>query len=660
MQVRLIDPDSPNWPLPYDYYELTEEGQRLARVNATRQYLHPQLSLLERADMFVRCVEFFDVWYLHPDPESGFDPHFYDAPPLVTPSFHWDIVRAKAYRRKVIVTAPRGSGKSVNIIRQALVSMVTRPGHSVLYVTSTGDNAMRRGNWMRQSIYNNERIFNDFAPEKEFGGRIEPIPRKGLVGAELFQLSNNSTARFMGGESSIRGERVFEIILDDPEYDGKRTTNMATLRENMHQLVFAVLSPMVTRANTRIIWLNTFVSRRHYAWHAQQTRQVTLPDGRVEERAEDPDFDHFKRLIIRAVFEDEAGQLRSCWPHMWPLDGAQKKELGLDEDTMTMAELREQSGSTWDAEFMANPAAASAGHLGKPTEERHGYTLIAPDPESVTNPLASNARVRYHMRTPSGVREMVVPLRELILRSNTMMFCDTSDTAKATSDFKVNVCLALAPGNVLFVLDIWDGKTEIEQQATAAITAALRWRMRTIRPEMVRTGVGLCQLMMYKTQLLARTTDGAPSFVPVVAGFRPKYISKPDRIVAALQYRFEHDLIKLPFHRKHEAPFRRLFDQIEGFDPSAADCGLANDDHIDAVSMHADILRAPTRAMEEVKERPVLTPIQRIMNGETNDEDGTPLAKLVPFNEMPLEALYTLADSLKGRFNNAHASDTLA
>ena len=111
MTPKLITPND-LYPLPPDYLELSEEGQRQARTNAVRQFLVPGLTDRQKAEAYVASLNFFDFYYLHPDLDVEFDPMFYDDAPLPTPEMHYDIARQWATERLSIAIAPRGSAKS--------------------------------------------------------------------------------------------------------------------------------------------------------------------------------------------------------------------------------------------------------------------------------------------------------------------------------------------------------------------------------------------------------------------------------------------------------------------------------------------------------------------------------------------------------------------
>lgn len=153
--------------------------------------------------------------------------------------------------------------------------------YTILYATSTNDNAKGTGQSIKDQFQNNSRIHDDWS--EEFNeGRI--IPRRGEApfGTELMQLRNGSWLRCISSESRQRGGRPRRYILDDPEYDPRASTSMSVLRSYMDSLLFKVVLPMVMRAGCGVDWLATFVSRRHYAWHALQTKKLIQVKHKIQ------------------------------------------------------------------------------------------------------------------------------------------------------------------------------------------------------------------------------------------------------------------------------------------------------------------------------------------------------------------------------------------
>lgn len=60
--------------------------------------------------------------------------------------------------------------------------------------------------------------------------------------------------------------------------------------------------------------------------------------------------------------------------------------------------------------------------------------------------------------------------------------------------------------------------------------------------------------------------------------------------IANLQYRIENGLLKIPLESS-AAPFRRLVDQFEQFNPEVRDGGLQHDDEIDSVCMSQFVIK---------------------------------------------------------------------
>ena len=145
MVVWIPQENNPFYPLPPDYPELSEDGQRKARVNACRLWTTKDKTQKEIAESFAASMRFFDLYYLHADQSVDFDPLFYDDSPLETPTFHYDILKQWAASPRNICIAPRGSAKSFLVRKACLLRMISRSMFTILYATSTNDNARGTG-----------------------------------------------------------------------------------------------------------------------------------------------------------------------------------------------------------------------------------------------------------------------------------------------------------------------------------------------------------------------------------------------------------------------------------------------------------------------------------------------------------------------------------
>jgi hypothetical protein len=314
MKVKRIEAEGNEWyPLPPDYPELSDEGKRQARVNGIRQWRVKQDTRLGMGQAYVASLRFFDMYYLHADEEVEFDPMFYDDEPLPTPLMHYDIARQWASQRLCIAIAPRGSAKSFLVKKSILLEMLSQPTYSVVYATSSGDNTKYMGQTIRDQFSLNQRVQDDFNPECP-DGHLVPKRGEAPFGQTYMVLMNGSWLRCISAESKQRGMRPRLYVLDDPEFDPKASTSMQLIRDYMDTLLFRMVLPMVMRKGCGCRWLATFVSKRHYAWHAMDT--ITSRSGR--KKAVDSRFENWDRIIIRSEYTDSEGKRQSCWPEMWP------------------------------------------------------------------------------------------------------------------------------------------------------------------------------------------------------------------------------------------------------------------------------------------------------------------------------------------------------
>jgi phage terminase large subunit-like protein len=524
---------------------------------------------------------------LWPDDEADFNPLFYDDTPLETPDFHWVLLRQWASYRLTAAVAPRGSAKSYLNCKDMLLRLITRPAYSFVYATSTHPNAREVGERIKRQLIHNQRINDDFSPEYD-GNRIVPRRGEGSFSTEHMILNNGSWLRLLSASSKQRGGRPRRYRLDDPEYDPKSSTPMSVLRAYMSELLFKIVIPMVTRPDTGVDWVGTFVSKRHYLWHAMQLDDT--PEG---QRAKDPRFNRWSRLVIPAAIE-ENGSMMSCWPDMWPTTREERMKLAVTrprfKESLSLEEIRETIGSAnFASEYLASPGDGEGAFFGDLDDVKHGWWFEEID-DRLDQPLATTTYICWHERRGDELSLQRMPLPDF-LRSyvRTFITADTSHTSGKDSDFKVCCLMAVSPQNDLFVLDLWARQGQESELVRGIFEMADRWKCPTVHPESVRQGVSLYNALSSIVSTRANDMAGV-EHLPKIVKLNPGISEKQDKI-AGLQFRFEHGKIKLPLWRRDQLPWRHLFDQIESFNPEAQDGGLEKDDCLDAVAMSQFILK---------------------------------------------------------------------
>ena len=626
---------NPFYPLPADYQELSEDGQRQARTNACRLFLIPGITSRQASKLYVDSLRFFDFWYLHPDLDVEFDPMFYDDAPLATPEMHYDIARQWASQRLSIAIAPRGSAKSSLVKKSILLETLARPKFSVLYATSTGDNTKGVGQSIKDQYTFNERINDDFGPETP-SGRLVPKRGEAPYGNTHMQLMNGSWLRCISAESKQRGGRPRLYILDDPEYDPKASTSMSLVREYMDQLLFKVVLPMVMRAGCGARWLATFVSRRHFAWHA-----MDVNDG----KARDPRFNKWDRIIIRSEYEDSQGRKRSCWPDMWPATKQERLELAKEnsrfEKCVSLDEIKETIGTAnYLSEYMAKPGSGDEVFFPNLDEEMHGYHFESPDLAFEQDPRNSNTTVVYHTQQDGEWVQVKKSLGSLLASTRQFMTVDTSYTATKDSDSKVCTLMAVDSDNNLFVLDMWSQQCQQQKLVNAILQMADRWRCPTVHIEAIKEGISVHDDLM--SIVTTKSADMAEvDFLPRIRKFNPGMTAKTAKIASLLR-RFDYGRIKMPMRERYQKPWRSLFDQVEQFNPEARDGGLQHDDELDTVSMSMYVIRG--RTMKRVEEETEVDPVDRLRQGEYFDKFGNPIAFGLDINKLTAEDIQMLME----------------
>lgn len=666
MNIKWINtPEQHNelFPLPEDYFELTEEGQRQARINACRLWMIPPARLETilrgvgwpdgpppltqlRRDLAWASHDFFSLYYLHPDHDADFDPMFFDLEPVRTPDFHRDLIGDWATHRMNLSICPRGSGKTYLVNAECIHKMVSCPKYTILYVSSSNKNTKTTSTRCREQVYDNARIRADW--DREYGESLKPSRGGPPTGIENFKLSNMSGMDLSSIKSKLRGARPVRLKIDDAEYDPEAETSMVLMREYMHRLIFKVGFPMVSHPGRGMDIVGTLVSPAHYLYEAMQDQEV-VEDGQTKKTAKIAAFKRFNRRLVRALQERD-GVLVSAWPQVWPVDEAEKERLGLPEDTQTIPELRDAMG----------PAFFNSEMQGQPTSGDDTYFPLNPDPrgeqaywyEEVddllgSDPKRSESKICWMQMVDGAWEKVSKPLWQFLKDARLFITCDTSLTASAHSDYKVSMVQALV-GPDLFDLDLWWGQAEQHVQETKTLEMAKRWGVRHISPELINEGKAFERALKDKVY---RSVDEDPELAKIsVRGHVPSREEKQVKIAGAYYTRLLQGRRKLPWFMRQERMWGEYFDELEGFHPEIEGGGITHDDILDAGAMYQFVVPGHKRVLEEEAVK-VDTVLEKLMKGERVDDRGVPLAYHVDWGRIDAR----LFDEVRDRMANSIA-----
>lgn len=643
MNVVAIDPTLTTYPLPSDYRSLDERGQRMARINAVAQWR------LGGGAAMCASVKFFENYYLRADPDDDFDPLYFKKGWLPKAESHWRMIGMWAEAEQSLCVCPRGFAKSVNGEEVAMVEMLTHPGWNIRYATNTGENAKERSSNIREQLYDNRRINDDFA--WAYGlPRLRPLRGASAAGTEYFKLTNRSAIRFMSAHGGLRGGRPHVYVLDDIENDEAASTSMELQRSYADRLIHKIIGPSLTERGCKVRWTATFVSKQHYAYAAMETQ--TLPDGSIG--AMDPRFDYWRRMFVDVIFTDKDGKERSIWPAMWPLTEEDAEKIYKADPSRprpkSLESIRSQFGeSVWLSEFRGRPGEAQ-GSFFITGERVHGYTLKDVDEKFENDPRTSDALICYE----HNGEERKESIRDLLSKSRMALAGDTSSTVSTTSDYKALLLYVLTSDNLLFILDAWAARCSEDRLIDETMKMAARWRAPVVYPEVVLKGYSYYSGLLSIVSTRSSDSMGL-QHLPFVKALRPGMMSKVSKI-SGLRFRFDHDLIKLPFFmRGRDFAFTMLFDQISGFNPEAPNGGLQQDDLLDMAAQSNIIYGQRGRPHDlkgPVEAEPV--PITDMLKaGKVTDDTGLSLIAALGLQNLPKDLVM---DLIREKLRSSHGA----
>ena len=585
--MPVVFTDSPGFPLPADYVDLTHEGQRQARVNAVSLGGHP--------DLEVASWKFFREHYLVPE-ASGWYKEGY-AP---SPQSHSDWVRDWWTYDRVVMACPRGACKTTILLEDVLRNLVSRRFWEATGFFSTREFCTKRLGRVADQIEHNARIIDDFGKLKS---------KKGSGTWNRGSVLETTTKCVLAG-SPIKGASLGTrpsglVFLDDVEKSQEQVANPADARKGFHDFFFNALLPMarnpIGRIPLRVV--GTLYARSMFIYWLYST-----DDERIKA--------NFKRTLM----------------NVYDMDWA------------------EGMGPEWIKEEMAvlGPSAFSAQCLNKPSTddetllkmhpELTTYHLKDQDEATVKAPFQTEAKMVTHevldmveKKNAEGnivaipeTRRLVRPFTEALQQMYRFVLVDYADTVSTMSDFSAVQCLGLESSkehpNTLVSLDAWVGKVQRTELVRIMVEMALKWQVNVIGIESYPLQKETFERYQLDTSAMLQSAcgDGESHMMPAIIPIKfPTSLSKAEKI-KGMAWRFDQFRVKLPSDRGEEPAYRMLWEQISLF---TTDMGLLeNDDILDTLAMHQGLGKQMAPSMVSVVEED--DPEKALRRGEMYDEQG--------------------------------------
>ncbi len=602
---------NPNWPLPPDYPDLPPDEQKAYRLAIMKTQGTPE--------DFLTAFLFFESYYLvdysihDPDLQGMETPFFEDR--VENADFHLEGIRDWHRYDFNVLGAPRGGAKSVKFgCELPLFLIVTRSNYHISLCLSTDRMIASRFEKIRRQLEHNERIREDW-------GNLKPIRGQGLWSHHQITLMNGSWIEGFSVTGRKRGQRPHLFILDDPEYDPEKSTDVAALRDHFATTLFRQIIPML-RPNCKLFWMGTTINRRGLLYHA-------LCDQ------EDARFASWNRRRLKALEPDpETGEIRLLWAAMWSHAWLQQRKIAI-------------GASAFSAEYLNEPVAE---------EDRVFHIHPLYDTYEITgalgpSPRDSDAVIRF-LKVPvrgtvldeGNVEPVQMSMRDFMRKMPNVIMCvDYASTVTPTSDFSAIAILGFTPDLNMWLLDFWQHKVSDNTLVNFIWKYGSMWQPRVVATEH-QSVLDLTMVRMEDFIRSGKDSGWRPRPFLIKYGGRASPAKGPR--IAAEEWRFSRHLIKLPFCRQNEPMWRDFFRQVEDFTPDLN--LLEHDDAIDAaLGMPRFVVKSGGR---EIMDTPTETPVDRFKRGETRTPEGFPLI-LNPDTVAP-EVLQAALDLLIGRAYN--------
>lgn len=590
--------DSKYFPLPADYFELSDEGQRLARVNAA--------SLSGTPELEVAGWSFFRETYLAARGPAWYRTGFSPSPPS-----HFQWVKDWYTYDLLVHAAPRGTCKTTVNLEDILRKMITTPyWECALFLATQSFCGDRLGRLMGE-IESNDLIRRDFGDMKCKRG--SGVWNRG----SRMDLSNFASCQAYPITGASLGARPSGLLVfDDVEKSDDLVQTPSNLRENFERFFFNTVFPMARSpgGSIPIRIIGTLYHRRMFIFWLNQT-----DDSRVKE--------FWKRTLMNVVDLD--------WDVMGPeWQAAEKRRVGI---------------SAFNAQCMNEPG-TDADRVLSIHPELCTYWLEDVDDAAYNDPLNSRAVVVTHVlkgfRKAVDEDEVPVPLvqhrdwAEVVGGMRRFICVDSARTTTPTSDFSVVHIMGFENTHehrdTLYSLDLWVGRVRKEELLRQVYRLAIKWHINLIGVEAYDLQAEFYERTRDNLPQLYGTNESIPRVIPLKF---PTKLTKADKIMGC-EWRFRHFRIKLPVDRRAQPGYTQLFNQIENFTEDLA--LLEHDDAIDTLAMHQQIGKQHKGAAPDIY-KPV-NYIEEMLKGET-EHLGVPLMSGINAGDLSDSDLRTLLNA---------------
>lgn len=564
--------------LPPDYDQLTADGRKQARLNAC--------ACRETPSDMVAAWHFYRNYYLNHD-QAYFYKDFAPSPPL-----HFEMIALfrDSRSRKNAVAAPRGYSKSTVIGTEVPLLEMCSPSKPAMEIgiTLAKDSFVEeRFDKFMVQLEENPRVIEDF-------GKLKPDMGSGIWNRHLLRLRNRVLVKGYSVDGKKRGGRPDLMIIDDPEHDPSKSTNLEVTSEDLDDMLVREILGMLP-PTARLFWIGTLLHRRAFLYHIL--------------RNDDPRFRTWnKRLYAENAHPENVTDASSqlLWGSRFTKDFLieQKNSMGVGGYMSEMCnDPRSSSDSMLHVDGMLNEYDIEPSQT--PQFEASPLTVLTPTTYyDVGN--ESDGRVTF--------TETTKPFADLIRPMRRFLMVDYAPTDKPTSDYSAIVVVGQDDRNTVWVLDAWQKRCRPAELIEQIWNYGQKWQVSLVGIEAVGLQDDLRQQVADSFELRQAAGIWVPKVVPIKYANK---VSKSDRI-ASLEWRFRKGRIKLPRYLKdcrdsNHTFMGVLYDQIVDFTMDLS--RLPKDDLVDTLSMYHTLVKGASKAIDVPTK--ALTLQERLLAGET-------------------------------------------
>lgn len=505
--------------LPDDYDSLTNDSSRTKARHAVYSAWYDKRNPGELCTSVDALIAALYCWVEHIEKASEYCSGLYFSRDAKT---KYELVRMvmsppriDTEPAKTVIHMPRGTGKTITVIRQLCKMMaICRPHTKILVSEINESRTMEEIGGIREDVENNEII------HAEFGGAGVLWPKSNRTGKswsdDELEFLRFPMCKIQGFSfsSAQRGRHPIFGVIDDPE--DETTIAVSSFRRKFFGNLFGRYMGMFYKGG-KIAWMGTTIRN---SCLSVALRGIIEQVDSYDEVAEvlDTRFQSWNRFKVGMIRQNAAGERESIMPDHVSVEGYDEKVKALGR-VIASAELDGDPMAYGDTALIRD-------------EYKHSYMHAVKQVNGRTE--------EYFLDMHTGE---TMPWEKFLDQLRTFTACDAADSLSTDADYGAVSTVGINPIGKVFLLDQYNKKLIADEWPEVAFAQAIEWDSETCGFDVAAMQKFVLRIAIRLRREWEEKGKVPPRPIPIEHGGKKKHL----RVLGTLRPLYRRNLIAFPY-----------------------------------------------------------------------------------------------------------------